>query len=307
MKKRTLGNSGLEISAIGLGCMGMSSGYGPTADKKEMIALIHAAVEHGVTFFDTAEVYGPFVNEELVAEALAPFKNTVRIATKFGIRIVDGKQVLNSRPDAIRTSLEGSLKRLKTATIDLCYQHRVDPDVPIEDVAGVVRELMKEGKLRHWGLSEAGADTIRRAHAVLPLTAVQSEYSMMWRQPEEELLPALEELRIGFVPFSPLGKGFLTGKIDRNTTFAETDFRRLVPRFTPENLDANQVLVALIQEVAAGHPGADCPRLGARAKALDRSHPRHTQAGTAGRKPERGESRTELRGTEPIERGTGKD
>jgi len=251
MQKRQLGKSGLEVSAIGLGCMGMSYGYGPAADKNEMIALIHAAVERGVTFFDTAEVYGPYVNEELVGEALAPFKGEVVIATKFGIQLKDGKQVLDSKPETIRRSVEGSLKRLRVEVIDLYYQHRVDPDVPIEEVAGVIQDLMKEGKIRHWGLSEAGVQTIRRAHAVEPLTAVQSEYSLWWRSPEEELLPALEELGIGFVPFSPLGKGFLTGAIDRNATFAESDFRRIVPRFQPENLEANQVLVELIKRFAA--------------------------------------------------------
>ena len=252
MKTRTLGNSGLVVSAIGLGCMGMSHGYGPAADKKEMMALIHAAIDRGVTFFDTAEVYGPFTNEELVGEAMAPFKGKVVIATKFGIKMVDGRQVLDSRPEQIRQSVEGSLKRLEVETIDLYYQHRVDPDVPIETVAGVVQDLIKEGKVRHWGLSEAGMQTIRRAHAVQPLTAVQSEYSMMWRQPEAELLPALEELGIGFVPFSPLGKGFLTGTIDKNATFVSSDFRSIVPRFIPENLAANQVLVELIKRVAAG-------------------------------------------------------
>jgi len=252
LKTRTLGNSGLVVSAIGLGCMGMSHGYGPAADKKEMMALIHAAIDRGVTFFDTAEVYGPFTNEELVGEAMAPFKGKVVIATKFGIKMVDGRQVLDSRPEQIRQSVEGSLKRLEVETIDLYYQHRVDPDVPIETVAGVVQDLIKEGKVRHWGLSEAGMQTIRRAHAVQPLTAVQSEYSMMWRQPEAELLPALEELGIGFVPFSPLGKGFLTGTIDKNATFVSSDFRSIVPRFIPENLAANQVLVELIKRVAAG-------------------------------------------------------
>lgn len=252
MKKRKLGNSGLEVSAIGLGCMGMSYGYGPAADKKEMIFLIHAAIDRGVTFFDTAEVYGPDVNEELVGEAIAPFKGKVVIATKFGIKMVDGKQVLDSKRSTIRQSVEGSLKRLKVEAIDLYYQHRVDPNVPIEEVAGVIQDLIKEGKIRYWGLSEAGVQTIRRAHAVQPLTAIQSEYSMMWRSPEEELLPTLEELGIGFVPFSPLGKGFLTGKIDKNATFVSSDFRSIVPRFKPENLEANQVLVELIKKVAAG-------------------------------------------------------
>lgn len=250
MQKRLLGKSGLEVSAIGLGCMGMSYGYGPASDKKEMISLIHAAIDRGVTFFDTAEVYGPYVNEELVGEALAPFKGKVVIATKFGIKMINGKQVLDSKPETIRQSVEGSLKRLKVEAIDLYYQHRVDPNVPIEEVAGVVQDLIKEGKVKHWGLSEAGVHTIRRAHAVQPLTAVQSEYSMMWRSPEEELLPTLEELGIGLVPFSPLGKGFLTGKIDKNTTFVSSDFRSIVPRFKLENLEVNQVLVELIKKVA---------------------------------------------------------
>ncbi|KMY49791.1 aldo/keto reductase [Peribacillus loiseleuriae] len=252
MKKRLLGNSGLEVFAIGLGCMGMSNGYGPVSDKKEMISLIHAAIDRGVTFFDTAEVYGPYVNEELVGEALEPFKGKVVIATKFGIQMENGKQVLDSKPETIRQSVEGSLNRLKVDTIDLYYQHRVDPNVPIEEVAGAVQDLIKEGKVKHWGLSEAGVQTIRRAHAVQPLTAIQSEYSMMWRSPEEELLPTLEELGIGFVPFSPLGKGFLTGKIDKNATFASSDFRSIVPRFKPENIEANQILVELIKKIAVG-------------------------------------------------------
>lgn len=252
MQKRSLGKSGLEVSSIGLGCMGMSHGYGPAPDKKEMISLIHAAIDRGVNFFDTAEVYGPYVNEELVGEALAPFKRNVVIATKFGIKIVDGKQVVESKPEQIRQSVEGSLKRLNVEAIDLYYQHRVDPDVPIEEVAGTVKDLIQEGKVKHWGLSEAGVKTIRRAHLVHPLTAIQSEYSMMWRSPEEELLPTLQELRIGFVPFSPLGKGFLTGKIDKNATFGNSDFRSIVPRFTPENLEANQVLIDLINTIAAG-------------------------------------------------------
>jgi len=252
VQKRKLGNSGLEVSAIGLGCMGMSHGYGPASDKDEMISLIRAAVDRGVTFFDTAEVYGPFTNEELVGEALAPFKGKVVVATKFGIKEIDGKQVLDSKPENIRQSIDGSLKRLKVDAVDLYYQHRVDPKVPIEEVAGVVKDLIKTGKVKHWGLSEAGVQTVRRAHAVQPLTAIQSEYSMMWRQPEKELLPTLEELGIGFVPFSPLGKGFLTGRFDKNSTFDSSDFRSIVPRFTPENLDANQVLVNLIKKVAAG-------------------------------------------------------
>jgi aryl-alcohol dehydrogenase-like predicted oxidoreductase len=251
MQKRKLGNSGLKVSAIGLGCMGMSFGYGPAADKNEMIALIHKAVEQGVTFFDTAEVYGPFTNEELVGKALAPFRNEVVIATKFGFNIRDGKQAgLNSRPDHIKEVAEASLKRLNTEVIDLFYQHRVDPAIPIEDVAGAVKDLIKEGKVKHFGLSEAGAQTIRRAHAVQPVTALQSEYSLWTRKPENEILPTLEELGIGFVPFSPLGKGFLTGKMNENTTFASTDFRNILPRFTAEALKANQSLIDLLAKVA---------------------------------------------------------
>jgi aryl-alcohol dehydrogenase-like predicted oxidoreductase len=252
MQKRQLGNSGLEVSKLGLGCMGMSYGYGPAADKNEMIKLIHAAVDRGVTFFDTAECYGPFTNEELVGEALEPVRDKVVIATKFGFQDGDSHKPQDSRPERIREVADASLKRLRTDRIDLFYQHRVDPNVPIEDVAGTVKDLIAEGKVRHWGLSEAGVSTIRRAHAVQPVTAIQSEYSMMWRQPEEELLPTLGELGIGFVPFSPLGKGFLTGRFDRNSTFSNDDFRSIVPRFKPENLDANQVLVKLIQEIAAG-------------------------------------------------------
>jgi aryl-alcohol dehydrogenase-like predicted oxidoreductase len=254
MQKRKLGNSNLEVSALGLGCMGMSFGYGPPADKQEMISLIRSAVERGVTFFDTAEVYGPFTNEELVGEALAPFRGQVVIATKFGFKPAsDGEgrwSELDSRPEHIKEVAEASLKRLKVETIDLFYQHRVDPNVPIEDTAGAVKQLIQEGKVRHFGLSEAGVQTIRRAHAVQPVAALQSEYSLWWRQPEEEVLPALEELGIGFVPFSPLGKGFLTGKIDENTTFDSTDFRNIVPRFTPEARKANQALVDLLGRVA---------------------------------------------------------
>ncbi len=253
MQKRKLGNSGLEVSALGLGCMGMSFGYGPAADKNEMIFLIRSAVERGVTFFDTAEVYGPFTNEELVGEALAPLRKQVVIATKFGFQLDldSGKQVgLNSRPDHIRQVAEASLKRLRTDVIDLFYQHRVDPDVPIEDVAGAVKDLIREGKVRHFGLSEAGAQTIRRAHRVQPVAAVQSEYSLWWRRPEAEVIPTLEELGIGFVPFSPLGKGFLTGKIDENTKFDSSDFRNIVPRFTPEARRANQALVDLLRGIA---------------------------------------------------------
>jgi aryl-alcohol dehydrogenase-like predicted oxidoreductase len=251
MKYRKLGKSGPEVSALGLGCMGMSYAYGPASDKKEMIKLIRSAVERGVTFFDTAEIYGPFTNEELVGEALAPYRDKVVIATKFGFNIKDGKEAgLDSRPEHIRQAVEGSLKRLKIETIDLLYQHRVDPNVPIEEVAEAVKELIQEGKVKHWGLSEAGIQTIRRAHKVQPLTAVQSEYSIWWRRPEEELLPTLEELGIGFVPFSPLGKVFLTGRFDKNSKFDSSDFRSIVPRFTPENLDANQVLVDLIKKFA---------------------------------------------------------
>jgi aryl-alcohol dehydrogenase-like predicted oxidoreductase len=251
MQQRQLGN-GLEVSALGLGCMGMSSGYGPAADKQQMIALIRAAVERGVTLFDTAQIYGPFTNEELVGEALAPFRDQVVIATKFGFDIDDaGKQVgLSSKPDYIRRMTEGSLKRLRVEAIDLYYQHRVDPSVPIEDVAGTVSALIREGKVKHFGLSEAGVRTIRRAHAVQPVTALQSEYSLWWREPEEEILPLLEELRIGFVPFSPLGKGFLTGKIDETTTFDSSDFRNTVPRFAPENRKSNQAVVDRVGRIA---------------------------------------------------------
>ncbi|MBV9926973.1 MAG: aldo/keto reductase [Acidobacteria bacterium] len=255
MQKRRLGNSGLEVSALGLGCMGMSFGLGQPIDPKDGIALIRAAVERGVTFFDTAEVYGPFANEELVGEALAPVREQVVIATKFGFNIDrDGTQhqnpPLDSRPEHVREVAEASLRRLKTDYIDLFYQHRVDPSVPIEDVAGAVKELIREGKVRHFGLSEAGVEVIRRAHAVQPVAALQSEYSLWWREPEEEILPALEELGIGFVPFSPLGKGFLTGKIDANTTFDNTDFRNTVPRFSEENRKANQALVELVGKFA---------------------------------------------------------
>jgi aryl-alcohol dehydrogenase-like predicted oxidoreductase len=249
MQKRKLGNSGLEVSAIGLGCMGLSFGYGPVADRGEMIKLVHKAVESGVTFFDTAEAYGPYTNEELVGEALAPFRGQVVIATKFGFDIT-GVSALDSRPEHIRQVAEASLKRLKVEVIDLLYQHRVDPDVPIEDVAGTVKDLIKEGKVKHFGLSEAGVNVIRRAHAVQQVTALQSEYSLWWREPEEEILPVLEELGIGFVPFSPLGRGFLTGKMDRNTTFDSNDFRSSVPRFSPENIEANQAFVDLVAKFA---------------------------------------------------------
>ena len=258
MQKRKLGKSGLEVSALGLGCMGMSFGYGPPKPKQEMISLIRAAVERGITFFDTAEAYGPFSNEELVGEALAPVRQQVVIATKFGFKFDpnSGKQIgLDSRPEHIKQVADASLKRLRTNVIDLFYQHRVDPDVPIEDVAGAVKDLIQEGKVKHFGLSEAGVKTIRRAHAVQPVTALQSEYSLWWRSPETELLQALEELGIGFVPFSPLGKGFLTGKITENTKFDSTDFRNIVPRFTPEARKANQALVDLLTNIAERKKG----------------------------------------------------
>jgi aryl-alcohol dehydrogenase-like predicted oxidoreductase len=254
MQKRKLGRSNLEVSALGLGCMGMSFSYGPPKDKEEMISLIRAAVERGITFFDTAEVYGPYINEELVGEALEPLRGKVVIATKFGWRIDPkaerGLAGLDSRPEQIKRVAEGSLKRLKTEVIDLFYQHRVDPNVPIEDVAGAVRELIQEGKVKHFGLSEAGVQTIRRAHAAQPVTALQSEYSLWWRRPEEELVPTCEELGIGFVPYSPLGKGFLTGKINENTSFDPCDFRNIVPRFTPEARKANLALVDLLGKMA---------------------------------------------------------
>jgi aryl-alcohol dehydrogenase-like predicted oxidoreductase len=252
MKTRKLGNSTLEVSALGLGCMSMSFGYGPPGDKQKMIEVIRSAVAQGITLFDTAEVYGPFTNEELVGEALAPFRRQVAIATKFGFKIVDGKQAgLDSRPEHIKRVAEDSLKRLKVEAIDLFYQHRVDPDVPIEDVAGTVKELIQAGKVKHFGLSEAGAQTIRRAHAVQSVTALQSEYSLWWREPEADVLPMLEELGIGFVPFSPLGRGFLTGKIDENTTFDSGDFRNGVPRFTPAARKANKALIDMLATIAA--------------------------------------------------------
>ena len=254
MQKRKLGKSNLEVSAIGFGCMGLTSSYGPRQDKKEMIAVARAAVERGITLFDTAEVYGPFVNEELVGEALAPFRKQVAIATKFGFKVnpdgSPGWQGLNSRPEHIEQVVEGSLKRLKIETIDLLYQHRVDPDVPIEDVAGAVKKLIQQGKVKHFGLSEAGVQTIRRAHAVQPVTALQNEYSLWWREPEEQVFPVLEELGIGFVPYSPLGRGFLTGKMDANTTFGDSDFRKDLPRFAPEALKANQALIAALDQIA---------------------------------------------------------
>jgi aryl-alcohol dehydrogenase-like predicted oxidoreductase len=250
MKKRRLGKSGLEVSAVGLGCMGLSFGYGPAQEKQKAISLIREASENGVTFFDTAEAYGPFVNEEVVGEALAPIRDRVVIATKFGFKNGDPKAGMDSRPEHIRAVAEASLKRLRTDRIDLFYQHRVDPDVPIEEVAGTVKELIREGKVKNFGLSEAGVDSIRRAHAVQPVTALQSEYSMWWRAPEAEVLPTCEELGIGFVPYSPLGRGFLTGKIDEKTSFVKDDFRNIVPRFTPENRKANQALVGRIAEIA---------------------------------------------------------
>lgn len=254
MKTRMLGRSGLEVSALGLGCMGLSHGYGPALERKDAIALIRAAVERGVTFFDTAQVYGPFVNEDVVGEALAPFRERVVIATKFGFAFDEaGREVgLDSRPESIRRMTEGSLRRLGVEAIDLYYQHRVDPAVPIEEVAGTVRDLVAEGKVKHFGLSEAGVRTIRRAHAVQPVTALQSEYSLWWREPEEEILPVLEELGIGFVPFSPLGRGFLTGTIDASTTFDSADFRTTVPRFSAENRRANQAIVDVVARIAAG-------------------------------------------------------
>jgi aryl-alcohol dehydrogenase-like predicted oxidoreductase len=251
MQKRRLGTSGLEVSAIGLGCMGMSHGYGAAADRQQMIALIRAAHDRGVTFFDTAEVYGPFTNEDLVGEALAPVRGQVTIATKFGVRMTpERQQIVNSHPDTIRTSVDGSLKRLRTDVIDLYYQHRVDPDTPIEDVAGTIKDLIRAGKVKHFGMSEAGVKTIRRAHAVQPVTAVQSEYSLWWRRPDDELIPTLEELGIGFVPFSPLGKGFLTGTIDDKTSFETADFRNVVPRFDAEARKANRPLVDVLRQIA---------------------------------------------------------
>ena len=251
MQKRKLGKSGLEVSALGLGCMGLSFGYGPATEKQQAITLIRSAVERGVTFFDTAECYGPFTNEELVGEALSPFREKVVIATKFGFEDGDSHKGLNSRPERIRAVADASLQRLKTNVIDLFYQHRVDPNVPVEDVAGTVKQLIQEGKVKHFGLSEAGVESIRRAHAVQPVSALQSEYSLWWREPEQEILPALEELGIGFVPFSPLGKGFLTGAIDESTKFDSTDFRNIVPRFTPEARKANQALVDVLGKIAA--------------------------------------------------------
>jgi len=250
MEKRKLGKSDLEVSAIGLGCMGMTFGYGTIPDKNEMVNLIHKAVDLGITLFDTAEVYGPYNNEELVGEALSPYRDKVVMATKCGIKIDDGKQILDAKPEVIRKSVEGSLKRLKTDVIDLYYLHRIDPNIPVEEVANTMKELKNEGKIKHWGLSEAGVDTIRRAHEVFPVTALQSEYSMIWRNPEKEIMPLLEELGISLVPFAPLGKGFLTGAINKKSTFAKNDFRSIVPRFTQENMEANQVLIDLIEKIA---------------------------------------------------------
>ena len=291
MQKRKLGKSNLEVSAIGLGCMGMSFSYGPPKDKQEMTALLRAAVDRGVTFFDTAEVYGPFTNEELVGEALAPFRKQVVIATKFGFDLSGsdtrpGAAGLNSRPEHIKQAVEGSLKRLKVETIDLLYQHRVDPNVPIEDVAGAVKELIQAGKVKHFGLSEAGVQTIRRAHEVQPLTALQSEYSLWTRTPEKEVIPTLEELGIGFVPYSPLGKGFLTGKIDENTKFDSSDFRSTLPRFTPEALKANQALIDLLGKIASaeeGDPRANRAGVVAGPEAVDRSHSGHHETESPGR------------------------
>ncbi len=287
LPKRTLGKN-LEVSAIGLGCMGMSFGYTPLPDRNEMIKLIHAAIDQGVTFFDTAEVYGPFTNEELVGEALKPYRSKVVIATKFGFNIQDGKQAgVTSRPEGIRKVVEGSLKRLQTDVIDLLYQHRVDPNVPIEEVAGAVKELINEGKVKHFGLSEAGAKTIRRAHAVQPVTALQSEYSLWTRQHEKEIIPTLEELGIGFVPFSPLGKGFLTGKMNENTKFEQGDFRNILPRFTQDALKANQQLIDLLGKVANEkkcYRCADCACLGARAETVDRANTRNNKTASTHRK-----------------------
>jgi aryl-alcohol dehydrogenase-like predicted oxidoreductase len=285
MQKRKLGKNKLEVSAIGLGCMGMSFGYGPPEDKREMISLIRSAVELGVTFFDTAEVYGPFTNEELVGEALAPMRKQVVIATKFGFKFDSetGKQAgLDSRPEHIKQVAEASLKRLRTNVIDLFYQHRVDPNVPIEDVAGAVKDLIQEGKVKHFGLSEAGAKTIRRAHSVQPVTALQSEYSLWWREPEAEIIPTLEDLGIGFVPFSPLGKGYLTGKIDENTTFDSTDFRNTVPRFAPEARKAKSSVGRAARYYLSAQERDASPnrtRLAACSEAVDCSHPRHYEAG----------------------------
>src|SRR5881398_3008486 len=297
MKKRKLGN--LEVSAIGLGCMGMSFGYGPAKEKQEMISLLRKAVELGVTFFDTAEMYGPFTNEQLVGEALAPFLEKVVIATKFGFKIgPKGEQIgLDSRPEHIKEVAEGSLKRLRTDVIDLFYQHRVDPNVPIEDVAGAVKDLIQEGKVKHFGLSEPGVQTIRRAHAVQAVTAVQNEYSLWWRKPEEEVLPTLEELGIGFVPFSPLGRGFLTGRMNENTTFDSSDFRNTTPRFTPEARKANQALVDLLGEIAERKQAtpANIARLSACPQTVDRADSGYHEALSPGGEHRSGYRRTDAR------------
>ena len=285
MQKRTLGKTGLEVSALGFGCMGISQSYGRPSTREEGIAIIRAAVDRGVTFFDTAEVYGPYTNEDVVGEALEPVRDQVSIATKFGWHIVDNKMAgLNSRPSQIRAVADASLKRLRTDRIDLFYQHRVDPDVPIEDVAGTVRDLIRDGKVKYFGLSEAGAQTIRRAHVVQPVAALQSEYSLWWREPEREILPTLEELGIGFVPFSPLGKGFLTGTIDDKTTFEPTDFRNVVPRFTEENRKANVAFVEWLKTFAATEARdtrADRARLAPRAEAVDRAYSRNDDTSPA--------------------------
>lgn len=290
MEKRKLGNGGLEVSLIGLGCMGLSFGYGPATEKSEGVKVIRAAFERGVTFFDTAECYGPFANEELVGEGVAPFRDQIVIATKFGFEDGDSRKPLDSRPARIRAVAEASLKRLKTDRIDLFYQHRVDPNVPIEDVAGTVKELIAEGKVKHFGMSEAGAQSIRRAHAVQPVTALQSEYSMWWREPEQTVLPTLEELGIGFVPFSPLGKGFLTGAIDANTTFDKSDFRNVVPRFSEENRKANAALVEVLGKIAEGKGAtrADRACVASRAQAVDRADSGNHEAASAGRECRRG-------------------
>src|SRR5208337_4427270 len=300
MQKRGLGKSNLEVSAIGLGCMGMSQSYAPFPDKQEMIAMIRAAVERGVTFFDTAEVYGPFTNEELVGEALAPLRDQVVIATKFGFKFgPNGESMgVDSRPEHIKQAAEGSLKRLKTDVIDLYYQHRVDPDVPIEDVAGAVKDLIQEGKVKHFGLSEAGVQTIRRAHSVQPVTALQSEYSLWWRRPEAEVIPALEELGIGLVPYSPLGKGFLTGKIDENATFDSSDFRSTLPRFTSEALKANQGphrSARPNRRAEKGDTRSSRACVAAGAKTVDHSHSWHHEAAPAGRESRSGRSRAHAR------------
>ena len=289
MQKRTLGTKGLEVSALGFGCMGISQSYGQPLSRQDGIAIIRAAVDAGVTFFDTAEVYGPYSNEDVVGEALEPVRDRVAIATKFGFHIEHGKMAgLNSHPSQIRAVADASLKRLRTDRIDLFYQHRVDPNIPIEDVAGAVKDLIREGKVKHFGLSEAGAQTIRRAHAVQPVAALQSEYSLWWREPERETLPTLQELGIGFVPFSPLGKGFLTGTIDDKTAFDPTDFRNVVPRFTEENRKANLAFVAWLKTFAerkAGDAGADCAGLVAGAETLDRADSWDHQAASTRRKP----------------------